>query len=193
MIDKKDLNKLLWEFTNLGFFSFLVLSFVLWNITLLFFLFYRVFQSERYINFLKLIQTKEEFTFRKMIEIDPLSDDDDDWEPWVITEEFEEESLEVEEILKKLEKKQLDWANNRSNINRYIYWWMEASLLWYLLWSISTINWLLDLNIVNSLNYTLVTTWSSVLLFFIYNYIFRIIYWTESRFKLYLKNLTKFS
>lgn len=187
MWEKKDLNKLLGELTDLGFFVILFLSFFLWNLTLLFFLFYRIFKPSKYEKFIKSIQTDELFTFKKQLDTEPLMDDDDDWEPGDITEEFEEESLEVEEILKRLERKQLWGETTKSNINRYIYWWMESALLGYLLWFFSTVNWILSVNFIDNPEYVWFTTIILIWLFFFYNFIFEFIYWTKSQFVLWIK------
>ena len=145
---KKDINLLLWWLTNFGYFVFMSVGFFLWNITLLVFLYYRLFKSQVYDSFIKSIQTTETFWFRKKIDVEPLYDEDDDWKEYEINENFKEESIEVEQILKGLQKKQLWWVNPKSNIHRYIYWWMEASLLGYILWTFATVNWFLNANYI---------------------------------------------
>lgn len=180
----KDLNMLLGSMTNLGYFIFMCFWFFLWNIVLIVFLYFRVFKWTRYQQFIESIKTDETYTFRKKIDVDPLYDEDDDGKEYEINEEFKEESIEVEEILRGLQKKQLGWVYPKSNIFRYIYGWMEASLLWYILWFFATINWILNANFSNNSQYTLFVTCILVWLFFFYNMIFEKIYWVRSQFEL---------
>lgn len=187
---RKDLNLLLGSLTDLWYFVFMCISFFFWNITILFFLFYRLFKTEEYKQFLNYIKTDEVFSFRKKIDIEPLHDEDDDWQEYYIHEEFKEESIEVENILKWLQKKQLEWTNpSKSNILRYIYWGMESSLLWYILWTFATINWMININFTENTYYTLFTTLIMIWLFFFYNSIFEKIFWIKSQFELIDKKI----
>lgn len=181
---KKDLNLLLWTLTNFGFFVFMCVWFFLGNITVLVFLYYRLFKNEKYTDFINNIQTTETFSFKKKIDVEPLYDEDDDWKEYQLNEDFKQESIEVEDILKWLQKKQLWGTNPKSNIHRYIYGGMESSLLGYILWTFATINWILNANFSWNSDYALFTTFLMIWLFFFYNMIFEKIYWTKSQFEL---------